>query len=90
MHGKTINYRLLVVALITLIDNAYTPIAIFNVIYVQYKLNIAAWRRFTELLNLKEDTQLERGTDFAAPLNEIRIENLSFSYENKKCLSLSA
>ncbi len=75
-----------VVALITLIDNAYTPIAIFNVIYVQYKLNIAAWRRFTELLNLKEDAQLERGTDFAAPLNEIRIENLSFSYENKKVL----
>lgn len=32
-----------VVALITLIDNAYTPIAIFNVIYVQYKLNRAAF-----------------------------------------------
>ena len=31
-----------VVALITLIDNAYTPIAIFNVIYVQYKLNKTA------------------------------------------------
>ena len=31
-----------VVALITLIDNAYTPIAIFSVIYVQYKLNKTA------------------------------------------------
>ena len=29
-------------ALITLIDNAYTPIAIFSVIYVQYKLNKTA------------------------------------------------
>lgn len=75
-----------VVALITLIDNAYTPIAIFNVIYVQYKLNKTAWLRFTELLELKEDTQLEQGVNFAAPLNEIRVEDLSFSYENKEVL----
>lgn len=75
-----------VVALITLIDNAYTPIAIFNVIYVQYKLNKTAWMRFTGLLDLKEDTQLEQGTDFAAPLNRICIEDLSFSYENKEVL----
>lgn len=75
-----------VVALITLIDNAYTPIAIFNVIYVQYKLNKTAWLRFMGLLDLKEDTQLEQGTDFVAPWNEIRIEDLSFSYENKEVL----
>ncbi len=75
-----------VVALITLIDNAYTPIAIFNVIYVQYKLNKTAWLRFTGLLDLKEDTQLEQGIDFATPLNEIHVEDLSFSYENKEVL----
>ena len=75
-----------VVALITLIDNAYTPIAIFNVIYVQYKLNKTAWLRFTGLLDLKEDTQLERGLAFPAFLSEIYIENLSFSYENKGVL----
>lgn len=75
-----------VVALITLIDNAYTPIAIFNVIYVQYKLNKTAWMWFTGLLDLKEDTQLEQGIDFATPLNEIHVENLSFSYENKEVL----
>ena len=75
-----------VVALITLIDNAYTPIVIFNVIYVQYKLDKTAWLRFMGLLDLKEDTQLAQGTDFAAPLNEIRIEDLSFSYENKEVL----
>lgn len=75
-----------VVALITLIDNAYTPIAIFNVIYVQYKLNKTAWLRFMGLLDLKEDTQLEQGEDFAVPLNEIHIENVSFSYENKEVL----
>lgn len=75
-----------VVALITLIDNAYTPIAIFNVIYVQYKLNKTAWMRFTGLLDLKEDTQLEQGTDFITPLNKICIEDLSFSYQNKEVL----
>ncbi|MDE6952169.1 MAG: ABC transporter ATP-binding protein/permease [Lachnospiraceae bacterium] len=75
-----------VVALITLLNNAYTPIAIFNVIYVQYKLNKTAWLRFTGLLDLKEDTQLEQGTDFVALLNEIHIEGLSFFYENKEVL----
>ena len=75
-----------VVALITLIDNAYTPIAIFNVIYVQYKLNKTAWLRSTGLLDLKEDTQLEQGIDFPAPLSEIHIEDISFSYENKEVL----
>ena len=48
-----------VVTLITLIDNAYTPIAIFNVLYVQYKLDKTAYRRFEDFLNLKEDDQLE-------------------------------
>ena len=75
-----------VVALITLIDNAYTPIAIFNVIYVQYNLNKTTWMRFTGLLDLKEDTQLEQGIDFPAPLSEIHVEDVSFSYENKEVL----
>ena len=75
-----------VVALITLIDNAYTPIAIFNVIYVQYKLNKTAWLRFAGLLDLKEDMQLQEGVAFDTFLNGIRIENLSFSYENKNVL----
>ncbi len=75
-----------VVALITLIDYAYTPIAIFNVIYIQYKLNRTAWMRFTDLLDLKEDIQLQKGIAFDTILNEIRVENLSFSYENKKIL----
>lgn len=76
-----------VVALITLIDHAYTPVAIFNVIYVQYKLNRTAWKRFTGLLDLKEDRQLQEGVVFTTLLNGIRVENLSFSYENKKVLN---
>ncbi len=75
-----------VVALLTLIDNAYTPIAIFNVLYVQYKLNKTAWRRFTDLLNLKEDMQLYQGAVFGTLSGGICIDNLSFAYENKKIL----
>lgn len=75
-----------VVALITLIDHAYTPIAIFNVLYVQYKLNRTAWLRFSGLLHLKEDGQLREGISFNVPLEEIRVENLSFAYENKPVL----
>lgn len=37
-----------IVALIALIENAYTPIAIFNVLYVQYKLDKASYKRFEE------------------------------------------
>jgi len=76
-----------VVALITLIDNAYTPIAIFNVIYIQYKLNKTAWLRFADLLDLKEDMQLQEGAAFHTFLKEIRIENLSFSGNHKKILN---
>lgn len=70
-----------VVALITLIDNAYTPIAIFNVIYVQYKLNKTAWQRFAGLLDLKEDGQLREGVPFETLSREIRVEDVSYSYE---------
>ena len=83
-----------VVALITLIDNAYTPIAILNVIYIQYKLDKAAWVRFEGLLDLKEDRQLQEGELFDAFSNEIRVENVSFAYcheniaeNNKKILN---
>lgn len=73
-----------VVALITLIEHAYTPIAIFNVIYVQYKLNKTAWLRFMKLLDAKEDMQLNQGEAFHALQTGIFVENLSFSYEDKK------
>lgn len=75
-----------VVALITLIDNAYTPIAIFNVIYVQYKLDKTAWLRFAEVLDLKEDMQLRKGKAFDTLFKEIRVQNLSFFYENRTVL----
>lgn len=69
------------VALLMLIENAYTPIAIFNVLYVQYKLDKSAYRRYAEFLQTKEDTMLEQGSSIANLQGEICVRNLTFSYK---------
>lgn len=73
-----------VVALLTLIENAYTPIAIFNVLYVQYKLDKAAYRRYTEFLQTKEDNMLEQGGIIAKLQGEICVRNLTFAYKEER------
>lgn len=72
-----------VVALITLIENAYTPIAIFNVLYVQYKLDKASYGRFEEFLDVKDDGQLIKGNPINGDAGEIAIKNLSFQYDER-------
>lgn len=76
-----------VVALLSLIENAYTPIAIFNVLYVQYKLDWTAFCRFEELLLLKEDNMLQEGKPIEHVVGNIAVENLSFRYGDRKILS---
>ena len=75
-----------VVALITLIENAYTPIAIFNVLYVQYKLDKEAYERFVEFLNLKDDKQLTTGHTIKSDVGAIAANHLSFQYETRTIL----
>ena len=75
-----------VVAIITLIENAYTPIAIFNVLYVQYKLDKASYGRFEEFLSVKDDEQLIKGKTVNGDIGEITIKNLSFQYEERKII----
>ncbi len=75
-----------IVALIALIENAYTPIVIFNVLYVQYKLDKASYKRFEEFLDLKEDNQLRNGDAIHTDIGEISIKNLSFQYEERKII----
>ncbi|MBE5982111.1 MAG: ABC transporter ATP-binding protein [Paenibacillaceae bacterium] len=75
------------VALISLVENAYTPIAIFNVLTVQYKLDKATYSRFEKILNMKEDEQLEKGKSVKVQQGEIKITNLCFQYNNKKVIN---
>lgn len=87
IYGYTISDSLTigaVIALITLIDNAYTPIAIFNVLFVQYKLDIAGFKRYMNFLDLKNDLQLEGGERIKSISGNITFEDLSFSYDNRK------
>lgn len=81
-HNKTLTVGS-VIALISLIENAYTPIAIFNVLFVQYKLDKETYKRFEAFLKLKDDPQLEEGKIIQKLSGEIRVENLSFAYGNK-------
>ena len=68
------------------VENAYVPIAIFNVIYVQYKLDKSAYARFVRFLELKNDEQLQKGKIPAGNAGEICVRNLHFEYEEKTAL----
>jgi ATP-binding cassette subfamily B protein len=76
-----------IIALITLIDNAFTPIAIFNVLFVQYKLDKTAYKRYTDFLDMKKDEQLDQGEKILSLKGDISCRNLKFSYDNKLILN---
>lgn len=71
-----------IVALITLVDNAYMPIAIFNVLYVQYKLDKVAFERYVEFLDAKEDKQINEGIDICDIKGNIILTEVDFSYNS--------
>lgn len=76
-----------IVALLTLVNNAYTPIAIFNVLYVQYKLDKTAFERYTKFLEEDEDGQLFDGTVLHRVRGKIECHDLAFSYGNREILT---
>lgn len=67
-------------------DHAYTPIAIFNVIFVQYKLDQIAFKRYTDFLDMKEDKGLSEGEVIVNLEGKIEISHLNFSYGEKSIL----
>lgn len=75
-----------VVALIALIDNAYTPIAIFNVLYVQYKLNRPAYKRFEEFMDSEDDSQMLSGEPVNHVEGCISIQGLHFRYGEREII----
>ncbi|CAH1215707.1 putative ABC transporter ATP-binding protein [Paenibacillus plantiphilus] len=76
-----------IIALIMLIDQVYTPIAIFNVLYVDYKLNRVTYTRFEEFLNAPEDLNLEKGREVKSLNGNIEFKNVDFSYGDSRQLS---
>ncbi|MEK3790560.1 ABC transporter ATP-binding protein [Paenibacillus sp. FSL R7-0204] len=68
------------VALFMFIEKIYTPIAIFNVLFVGYKLNRVTYQRFEAILNAPEDRNLEQGKALAQLQGSIEFKDVSFSY----------
>jgi ATP-binding cassette subfamily B protein len=76
-----------IVALIVLVDNAYQPIAIFNVLYVQFKLDKIAFARYTKFLDAKEDERLTQGEILSELNGDISFENVGFFYNDREIFS---
>ena len=75
-----------IVAVVTLLGKAYEPIAIFNVEYIDYKLNKQSVNRFIRLLDLKDVSNINRGLNIKKLEGNIELKNVNFSYQNKKVL----
>lgn len=75
-----------VVTVIALLGNAYLPIAIFNVEYVDYKLNKVTVKKYINFLDLKDDEQLSIGKLLNKIDGNISFNNVSYSYSDKKDL----
>jgi len=73
-----------VVTVISLLGKAYEPIAIFNVEYVDYKLNNVTVNKYINLLDIKDDEALNSGLKVKKIIGNIELKNVSYSYNNEK------
>ena len=76
-----------VVTIISLLGKAYEPIAIFNVEYVDYKLNKITVNKYLEFLNVKDDEALENGKVIKKLNGRIELKNVSFGYEDNQVIN---
>ena len=73
-----------IVTVIALLGKAYEPIAIFNVEYVDYKLNKVTVKKYLELLDLKDDENLTFGNVIKNVKGKIEFKDVTFGYSDKK------
>lgn len=71
------------VALVSFVERIYSPIAIFNVLYVQYKLNKFSFKRLVDFISKKDDKNLYCGQKIEKAIGKIDIRNLSYSYNKR-------
>jgi len=75
-----------VVTVISLLGKAYEPIAIFNVEYVDYKLNKVTVNKYIDLLDLKDDESLEKGINLKKIDGNIELKNISYGYNEERVI----
>lgn len=68
------------VALFMFIDKIYTPIAIFNVLFVNYRLNKVTYQRFEEFIQAPEDRNLQAGEAITKLQGAVEFRKVSFEY----------
>ena len=76
-----------IVALIALIDNAYTPIAIFNVLYIDFKLDRMAFARFTGYLDAPDDRHLSAGEAVESVAGGVAFDRVTYDYDGREVLT---
>jgi len=76
-----------IVALIMLVDNAYQPIAIINVCYVQFKLDKISFARYVGFLDAKEDVRLTQGEKISEIKGDVAFSQVGFSYNGREIFS---
>ena len=73
-----------IVTVITLIGKSYQPIAIFNVEYVDYKLNKLAIKRYIDFLNIKDDNNLTIGKKLKKFSPSVTFKHVAYKYPDSK------
>ena len=73
-----------VVTVISLLWKAYEPIAIFNVEYVDYKLNKIAVNKYINFFDLKDDKGLNNGKTLKDVIGNIEFKNVDYGYNEDK------
>ncbi|MEO2203522.1 ABC transporter ATP-binding protein [Paenibacillus pabuli] len=69
-----------IVALFLFIEKIYSPIAIFNVLFVDYRLNQVTYKRFEAFIQAPEDRNLDHGHEVPGLKGNIEFHNVSFGY----------
>lgn len=76
-----------IIALIAFVDKIYSPIAIFNVIFIDFKLNKVTFKRFKEFMDLPDDKNLFCGKTPNITKGNIVCNNVNFSYGDNLILN---
>lgn len=71
------------VALIALLDGAYQPVAVFNVLFVQFKLDKVGYARLEEFMNAPDTPNLLNGETPQIRDGSVEIKNVGCAYEGK-------
>ncbi len=75
-----------IVALILYVDKVYNPIAVFNVLYVQYKLDLVSFKRLTEFFDAENDSNLTGHSSIVAIDGSIKFDQVSLKLNQKEII----